>query len=681
MANRRYPFQGQIGVHETALTTVIGYGEFKAAEQIIESTNDPTFLNDGRYENIPLHMVLTNNHYNDRCRNLKLARLLVQKGASPNLRIPYGDMSESSPSPFEELVVYYEVLKAYAAGDFDALSEELEMYFETEEAKVVFLTNTVDLDNTKCLPNIEDIRKLIEQTSELIDIFLYYGSDPSVLTTFSHKSLFHWVVEHEDVALAKRFLDTSRVNLNLTDVHGSSPLMDAILRNKPENALVLYETMCETAEIVELNCMDCCGETALFRAVFAGATELANRLCKDGAKLTTSVCLSQVPISTCEQPRPHEGLLFSILTTDPNPMATPLLAPLLADSPVRMRYDQVSTNECIAKIGQPHKNLADKIILAGVSPLIDMGCFNTETVALEMMELLNQTNFESLRSADINPTDLLTLMFGQVSTGLRQLCVRSIFDHCSMLSQASDKTWLKAVPHIFCTSFCCNRGVTSDKIKVLMEKLGLPPSLQIFFDIDAAKYQLCSLIMSHVSMECDQACSGTDEDSVVDDEDESYGSDFSSVYADSDSLLFFSSDISDESSEELDDLSEEGSSSHEEGEEEDLEEGAKENSEGEKEDSEEVKENLEEGVKEKGAAGKAKPGLKKIKYDQEDSTSESEDVRVVVETFCEDLAEDVAQECPAVSCDSYQRLDDESTTTTESPENLTPSDSVSDSLC
>lgn len=676
MANRRYPFQGQFGVHETSLTTVIGYGEFKAAEQIIESTNDPTFLNDGRYENIPLHMVLTNNHYNDRCRNLKLARLLVQKGASPNLRIPYGDMSESSPSPFEELVVYYEVLKAYAAGEFDALSEELEMYFENEEAKVAFLTNTVDLDNTKCLPNIEDIRKLIEQTSELIDIFLYYGSDPSVLTTFAHKSLFHWVVEHEDVALAKRFLDTSRVNLNLTDVHGSSPLMDAILRNKPENALVLYETMCETTETVELNCVDCCGETALFRAVFAGATELANRLCKDGAKLTTSVCLSQVPISTCEEPRPHEGLLFSILTSDPNPMATPLLAPLLADSPVRMRYDQVSTNECIAKVGQPHKNLADKIILAGVSPLIDMGCFNNQTVALEMMELLNQTDFQSLQSADINPTDLLTLMFGQVSTGLRQLCVRSIFDRCSTFSQVTDKSWLKAVPHVFCLPWCCDRGITPDKIKVLMERLGLPPSLKIFFDIDAAKYQLCSLIMSHVSMECDQACSGSDDDSIFDDEDdESYGSDFSSVYADSDSLLFFSSDISDESSEEVDDLSEEDSSSHEEGEREDSEDGVKGDSEeGEKEDSEE-------GVKEEGAVGKAKSGLKKIKYDQEDSTSESEDVRVVVETFCEDLAEDVAQERPAISCDTYQRLADESTTTTESPENLTASDSVSDSLC
>lgn len=657
MATRRYPFQGQFGIHETPLTTVISYGEFKAAEQIIEATSDPTFLNDGRYENIPLHMVLTNNHYTKRCRNLKLARLLVQKGASPNLRIPYGDMDGASPSPFEELVVYYEVLRAYVAGDFDGLCEELEMYFENEDSKVEFLTNTVDLDNTKCLPDVENIHKLVEQTSELIDVFLYYGSDPSVLTTFAQKSLFHWVIEHEDIGLAKRFLDTSRVNLNLRDVHGSSPLMDAILRNKPENALALYETMCETADGVDINSSDCCGETALFRAVFAGATELATRLCKDGAKLRTLVCLSQVPVTSCHEPKTSGGMLFSSLLDEPDPMTTPLLASLLADSPVRLRYAQVSTHDCISKAFQPHKHLTDKIIMSSVSPLIDVGCFNNLTIATDVMSLLKRTSFEYLQSADVNPTDLLALMFGQVSAGLRQLCVRTIFDCSVSFSQVTDQTWLKTEPHVFCPSWCCERGITTDRVKELMEMLGLPLSLQIFFDIEAAKYQVCRVIMNHGSMECDQACSASEESIYDDDDAESYGSEFSSVYADSDSLLFFSSDISEESSEEVDDLSEEDLSGYEEGDV-DTENGTKEE-----------------------VAGKEKPELKKIKYEQESSTSESENVRAVVETFCEDLAEGVAQEVPAVCCDKYQRLTDESTTTTDSPENLTASNSRSDSLC
>ncbi|XP_063840745.1 uncharacterized protein LOC135089240 [Scylla paramamosain] len=660
MASRRQPFQGQIGMHGTPLTTVISCGEFKAAEQIIESTSDPSYLNDGRCENIPLHMVLSNNCYAKNCRNLRLARLLVQKGASPNLRIPYGDLDMASPSPFEELVVYHEVLKSYVAGVSDVLFEELEMYFETEELKLEFLTNTIDLDNEKCLPSLESCKKLIEQTSDLIDIFLRYGSNPSVLTTFSHKSLFHWVIEHEDIDLAKRFLDTCRVNLNLCDVHGSTPLMDTILRNSPENSLAIYEAMCDTADTVDIDARDCCGENALFRAVFAGATEMAVRLCKDGAKLWTVVCLSQVPMSTCREPPDSANLIYTgFLSERASPMTTPFLAPLLADSLVRLRYSHVSTQDSSSDIFHPHKHLLDKIISASVSPLIDHGCFSNQIVASEVTSLLDSTNYSM--TGQVNPTDLLTLMFGQVSCGLRQLCVRTILDHSLMVSQVSSKLWPKEAPSVFC-NHCCEGAVTKHKMEELVKILGLPQPFQIFFDIEVVKYLCCGLIMSHRSMECDQACSASEEslfDDDDDDDDESSSYEFSSVYADSDSLLFFSSDISEESSEEVDDLSDEDLS----GSEEDIEDKLKK--------AEETKEE----------ASK----LKKIKYKQDNSGSgsgsESENMRVVVETFCEDLAEGVAQDHPNVCCDKYQRLDDESTTTTESHENLTASDSISDSLC
>ncbi|MPC30207.1 uncharacterized protein LOC123508835 [Portunus trituberculatus] len=659
MAFRRQPFQGQIGMNETPLTTVISCGEFKAAEQIIESTSDPTYLNDGRGENIPLYMVLSNNCYAKNCRNLKLARLLVEKGASPNLRIPLRDLDLACPSPFEELVVYHEVLKSYVAGVSDVLFEEMEMYFETEELKLEFLTNTLDLDNEKCLPNLESCKKLIEQTSELIDIFLRYGSDPSVLTTFSHKSLFHWVIEHEDIDLAKRFLDTCRVNLNLCDVHGSTPLMDTILRNTPENSFAIYEAMCDTADTVDINACDCCGETALFRAVFAGATEMAVRLCQDGAKLKTVVCLSQVPMSTCKKPPDSTSLIYSgLLLERVSPMTTPFLAPLLADSLVQLRYSHVSTQDSNSDIFHPHKHLLDKIISASVSPLIDHGCFSNQIVASEVTSLLENTNY--VMTKQVNPTDLLTLMFGQVSCGLRQLCVRTILDHSLMVSQVTSKLWPEEAPSVFCNHYC-EGAVTKAKMEELVKILGLPQPFQIFFDIEAVKYLCCGLIMSYRSMECDQACyeeSLFDDD---DDDDESSSYEFSSVYADSDSLLFFSSDISEESSEEVDDLSDEDLS----GSEEDVD----------------VEDESKETEKSKEDTSK----LKKIKYKQDDSSSdsesESENMRVVVETFCEDLAEGVAQDHPNVCCDKYQRLDDESTTTTESRENLTASDSISDSLC
>ncbi|XP_042240289.1 uncharacterized protein LOC121878263 [Homarus americanus] len=397
MAWRRNHFQGQIGINDTSLTIAIENKNFEAAEMIIEATVDPSFLNDGPYENIPLHMVLTNNHHIDQSRNLKIAKMLVQKGANPNLRIPYGDMDRASPSPFEELVVYYEVLKSYVDGNSEIFCEELDMYFELEENKLEFLTDTVDFDGEKCMPNIESCHKLIKQTSDLIDVFLEYGSDPNVITTFAHKTLFHWVTEHEDIVLAKRFLDSCRVNLNLCDVHGNSPLMDTILRNDPENSLCLYEAMCDTVDFIDVNTRNCCGETALFRAVFVGAVDIASRLCEYGAQTKTNVCLSKISVSVSF---PGDCLLCAGYFVQQVPfLTTPLLAPLLADAPIRLRYahvssqDTVSTQDCRTKITCPHKHLIDKIISSSIAPLIDLGCFNNQTVATEIISLLTNGSF------------------------------------------------------------------------------------------------------------------------------------------------------------------------------------------------------------------------------------------------------------------------------------------------
>ncbi|KAK8744262.1 hypothetical protein OTU49_000706 [Cherax quadricarinatus] len=657
MATRRNLFQGQFGINETPLTIAIEYGNFKDAEDIIQAISDPSFLNDGQYENIPLHMVLTNNHHHtDQSRNLKIAKLLVQKGANPNLRIPYEDLDRASPSPFEELVVYHEVLKSYVDGNSEILCEELNMYFELEEIKLEFITNTVDFEGAKCMPTIESCHKLIKQTSDLIDVFLEYGSDPNVVTTFAHKTLFHWVIEHEDIELAKRFLDTCRVNLNLCDIHGNSPLMDAILRNDCEKSLSLYEAMCDTVDFIDVNMHNCCGETALFRAAFVGAIDLASRLCEYGAQIQTNVSLSQVPITYpfqclgCSSSRIQHILHLS----------TPLLAPLLADAPTRLRYTHVSSQDFEAEISRPHKHLIDKIVSSSVSPLIDKGCFNNQAVASEVTSLLSLSNFERLRDGRIQPTDLILLMFGQVSAGLRQLCIRSLFDYVFMVSEIPKKTWPNLVLHDLCIKDC--KGALMESYMTdLIELLGLPQSFTIFFEIEAAKYQICKLIMGLQSVDCDQACSASegsmfddDDDDDDDDDGESYSTSiFSSDYGDS--LLFFSSDmLSEESSEEVEDLSEESFS----------------------QSDEDEKEKGSDGTKRVNGEASAR---RKLKCDLS-SSCESEDIRVVVESLCEDVAENVAHhEHSLECCENYQRFKDESTVSTVSDGELTVSEPLSDS--
>ena len=77
-------------------------GESTEAEKIIEAVTDPEILNDGALSATPLNIVLTGrSSFFHQSRNLKLAYLLMQKGANPNLRIPNHDLESASESPLE----------------------------------------------------------------------------------------------------------------------------------------------------------------------------------------------------------------------------------------------------------------------------------------------------------------------------------------------------------------------------------------------------------------------------------------------------------------------------------------------------------------------------------------------------------------------------------------------------
>merc|ERR1719209_1428521 len=101
-------FRARIGLNETSLTRALARGDFSEAERLISDATDPEFLNDGALAATPLNMVLTGrSSYYHQSRNLKLAYLLLEKGANPNLRIPNHDMETASESPLELLLVYY----------------------------------------------------------------------------------------------------------------------------------------------------------------------------------------------------------------------------------------------------------------------------------------------------------------------------------------------------------------------------------------------------------------------------------------------------------------------------------------------------------------------------------------------------------------------------------------------
>ena len=111
----------RIGLNETALTRAMAAGRFDQAEEIIlerggnvgagggpgAGGGDPDYLNDGAHAATPLMLALTGRSGSYQPRHLRLARLLVERGASVNLRIPNHDLETASESPLELLTSFY----------------------------------------------------------------------------------------------------------------------------------------------------------------------------------------------------------------------------------------------------------------------------------------------------------------------------------------------------------------------------------------------------------------------------------------------------------------------------------------------------------------------------------------------------------------------------------------------
>jgi hypothetical protein len=118
-------FAARIGLHETPLTRAMSRGEFDLAEALImESANgnaDPEYLNDGAHSATPLTLALTGrSSYLGQPRNLRLARLVAERGGNVNLRIPNHDLETASESPLELLTTFYlSLLKSFHASAAD----------------------------------------------------------------------------------------------------------------------------------------------------------------------------------------------------------------------------------------------------------------------------------------------------------------------------------------------------------------------------------------------------------------------------------------------------------------------------------------------------------------------------------------------------------------------------------
>ena len=148
-------FWGLVGAHRTPLNRAIRDGKYELAEKLIASTLNPEALNDGSM----VHALSTGKsvYNNKRPRSLKIVRLLLDKGASPNFRSP-NVLDLPSMTPFEMAINYY----------LDLLKHKKNPRAMSYSNEGSDLMNTIGLSGEDWL----DLQTLVAQAKELIKIFI-----------------------------------------------------------------------------------------------------------------------------------------------------------------------------------------------------------------------------------------------------------------------------------------------------------------------------------------------------------------------------------------------------------------------------------------------------------------------------------------------------------------------------
>ncbi len=262
------------------------------------------FLDDGAHAATPLSLALTGRSasHSGRPRNLRLARLLVERGANVNLRIPDRDLETASESPLELLVTFYlSLLRVFApgppppaaqqpardagrranvggvgggVGGGGGCSDRERQYLELD------LLDTVGLNSEERLSPQE----LTAQARELLYFFLSHGADIDLQTTEAGRTVFHVVLAAEatDRALVEHMVSMGAL-VNLTDVHGSTPLMDVIPGGDAVRGVDTYRMLRQMGKRLLLDAQNCSGESALFRSMFHGRSPMSHLLLDEGA--------------------------------------------------------------------------------------------------------------------------------------------------------------------------------------------------------------------------------------------------------------------------------------------------------------------------------------------------------------------------------------------------------------
>ncbi|XP_067001225.2 uncharacterized protein [Anabrus simplex] len=526
---RRSNIRMQYGLSDTPLTNALEGGDFDAAEKIILSNTDAEYLDEGPFDRIPLGIVLNNDPmYRLFPRNLRLARLLVERGADPNLRIPLAQLQRSSPSPLEYLVKFCE--DALDLCDMNESADKMDSSGESEYfLEVIGLHNEVNLSGPE----------LKVQLLELLDVFLAHGGDPNVISTSAHSTVFHTVLRNPEpcMDLVLKLCEAGG-DLNRCNAHRTTPLMDLVTYAELDTSLDILNSILEVnPDISSLSKQNCCDHTALWRAMLSGSPRVAMELLKKGADPSPRALVSQGGWY-------RGGKYIRTLTAGLPWAVSAIFAPLLGNSAPYIHFGCVtnSPREFIPEdLYEFNIDLFNKVLSYALCPIID----DSEVVffecspelLLELERLLeSQTYFTlaQLESPMRKIEDISVLLFGKLKAGLQQMCIQRIL-RCIL--ENSD-TFLQVVQEVKnrvkYQEDTDNKGNTDHEKKIsnhwmlvqeltpavldclVLEHLNLPSVLVNSFMIEAARLQLGACLFTLETVDCFQACDGESDEGSID---------------------------------------------------------------------------------------------------------------------------------------------------------------------
>lgn len=406
-------FHVEFGINDTPLTRALENGNYASAERLILECTNPSYLDEGCYQRIPLNICLCGVDQDAErvtTRNLYLARLLIERGANINLRVPvtyYGcEFLSPGKSCLELLVDYYVDL----TGRNSQYAQTCKGYGNASPVADV----VVGMDKDYLL-TVEDV---LENILDLIFIVLSNGGDPNVADEKRMTGLHKICMQSQDIRLLKLLCENG-ANINAVDVRSNTPLLslcdlptaqhydsfddfsptsDDSLSNAgmPVNVNPVFLKYLLNIEDIHINHQNIFGRTALFHCVLRGDADSALMLLRRGADSSLK--------GTVWETRKKKREL------------SPLLAMFLAQ-PTQRQFGLEDVHQCLAMAPRRFAHL------------VDAGFFNTAVVEGELSRLIEQQLPEFIHLQQ-HQGQLLHLLFGGTTSTLQQLSARQIFRLC-----------------------------------------------------------------------------------------------------------------------------------------------------------------------------------------------------------------------------------------------------------